>query len=62
MTDQFRVTSCANHNTGARADGVTQHGTGTAGGNLAGLPIGSPLNQCGGADLFIPDIPVNLNL
>ncbi|MFI1377235.1 chaplin family protein [Streptomyces longwoodensis] len=43
-------TSCTNQHTGAHADGITQYGTGTAGGNLAGLPVGSPLNQCGGAD------------
>ncbi|MER7110590.1 hypothetical protein [Streptomyces sp. NPDC000229] len=43
-------TSCANQNTGARATGTTHHGTGTAGGNLAGLPLGSALNHCGGAD------------
>ncbi|UZI33476.1 hypothetical protein [Streptomyces sp. VB1] len=42
--------SCANQNTGAHATGSTRQGTGTAGGNLAGLPIGSALNQCGGAD------------
>ncbi|MEU1078023.1 MULTISPECIES: chaplin family protein [unclassified Streptomyces] len=45
-------TSCANQNTATRADGATRHGTGTASGNLAGLPIGSPLNQCGGADVL----------
>lgn len=44
-------TSCANHNTAARAEGTTTQGTGAANGNLAGLPIGSPMNQCGGADL-----------
>ncbi|WP_228974818.1 hypothetical protein [Streptomyces sp. DH12] len=44
-------TSCANHHTGARAEGATTHGTGAANGNLAGLPLGSALNQCGGADL-----------
>ncbi|GAA0611802.1 hypothetical protein GCM10010394_47010 [Streptomyces crystallinus] len=44
-------TNCANHNTGAHADGLTHHGTGTAGGNLAGIPVGSAVNQCGGADL-----------
>ncbi|MEV5318255.1 hypothetical protein AB0K92_11460 [Streptomyces sp. NPDC052687] len=43
-------TSCANHHTGAHARGATTHGTGTADGNLAGLPVGSALNQCGGAD------------
>ncbi|MEV5342027.1 hypothetical protein AB0K93_26620 [Streptomyces sp. NPDC052676] len=45
-------TACANLNNGAHADGLTRSGTGTAGGNLAGLPIGSALNQCGGADLL----------
>jgi len=44
-------TSCANQHTGAHATGTTHFGTGAAGGNLAGLPVGSPLNQCGGADL-----------
>ncbi|MFJ6993865.1 hypothetical protein [Streptomyces sp. NPDC003090] len=43
-------TSCANHHTGARATGATTSGTGAANGNLAGLPLGSALNQCGGAD------------
>ncbi|MGW0917184.1 hypothetical protein ACWD1Z_36630 [Streptomyces sp. NPDC002784] len=44
-------TSCANHHTAPRADGATTHGIGTATGNIAGLPVGSPLNQCGGADM-----------
>ncbi|AWT46803.1 MULTISPECIES: hypothetical protein [Streptomyces] len=44
-------TMCANHHTGAHATGATRSGTGTVGGNLAGLPLGSALNQCGGADL-----------
>ncbi|MGI5484806.1 hypothetical protein [Streptomyces lavendofoliae] len=48
-------TMCGNLNNGARANGSTTHGTGTAGGNLAGLPIGSALNQCGGADA--PGLP-----
>jgi hypothetical protein len=43
--------SCTNLNNGARADGATTHGTGAADGNLAGLPVGSALNQCGGADM-----------
>ncbi len=43
-------TSCANLLTGARAEGATTHGTGAADGNVAGLPVGSALNQCGGAD------------
>lgn len=49
-------TACANLNNGAHANGLTRSGTGTAGGNLAGLPIGSPLNQCGGADLLPRDL------
>ncbi|MET9323676.1 hypothetical protein ABZX75_26355 [Streptomyces sp. NPDC003038] len=44
-------TSCANYNVGARANGAATQGTGTANGNLAGLPLGSALNHCGGADL-----------
>ncbi|WP_037897633.1 hypothetical protein [Streptomyces sp. NRRL S-920] len=44
-------TSCANHNARSQANGATTAGTGTADGNLLGLPLGSPLNQCGGADL-----------
>ncbi|MEU4800427.1 chaplin family protein [Streptomyces sp. NPDC023327] len=44
-------TSCSNLNNGAHAAGGTTHGTGSADGNLVGLPIGSPFNQCGGADL-----------
>ncbi|MEV7676449.1 hypothetical protein [Streptomyces sp. NPDC088752] len=51
-------TDCANHNTGARADGATTAGTGTANSNVLGLPLGSPLNQCGGADL----VPRSVNL
>jgi hypothetical protein len=46
-------TSCANLNNGARAEGATAHGIGAAGGNLAGLPVGSPFNQCGGADMLV---------
>ncbi|MFE9743131.1 hypothetical protein [Streptomyces sp. NPDC006477] len=44
-------TACANLNNGAKAHGTTTQGTGTAGGNLAGIPTASALNQCGGADL-----------
>ncbi|MEU2957106.1 hypothetical protein [Streptomyces xanthochromogenes] len=44
-------TDCANLNTHAQAAGTTTRGSGTGGGNLLGFPIGSPLNQCGGADL-----------
>ncbi|MFD5098322.1 chaplin family protein [Streptomyces albidochromogenes] len=47
--------NCANQNTGAHAAGETRQGTGIAGGNLAGLPVGTPFNQCGGADL--PGVP-----
>ncbi|MGW0315160.1 hypothetical protein [Streptomyces flavidovirens] len=47
-------TSCANLNGGALASGSTTHGAGPVGGNLLGLPLGSPLNQCGGADLRPP--------
>ncbi|MVO84974.1 hypothetical protein GPA10_09410 [Streptomyces sp. p1417] len=43
-------TSCGNHSTTQTA-ATTGHGTGTVGGNRAGLPLGSPLNQCGGAEL-----------
>jgi hypothetical protein len=42
---------CFNRHTGTHAEGVTSQGTGTLGGNLAGIPLGSPTNQCGGADL-----------
>ncbi|MGA5096771.1 chaplin family protein [Streptomyces lavendulocolor] len=44
-------TMCGNLNNGAHAVGSTTSGPGSAGGNLAGLPIGNPVNQCGGADL-----------
>ncbi|MFF3431396.1 hypothetical protein [Streptomyces sp. NPDC002602] len=43
-------TNCVNHDTVPHAAGATA-GTGAADGNLLGLPLGSPLNQCGGADL-----------
>ncbi|GHB27917.1 hypothetical protein GCM10010331_12870 [Streptomyces xanthochromogenes] len=51
-------TDCANLNTGAQAAGHTTQGSGAAGGNLLGLPIGSPLNHCGGADLPLQQVPV----
>lgn len=55
-------TDCANLHTGAQASGSTTRGTGAGGGNLLGLPIGSPLNQCGGADApSIRDIQNKLN-
>ncbi|MBT2386457.1 chaplin family protein [Streptomyces sp. ISL-11] len=41
--------SCANHGT-PHASGTTTHGPGAANGNLAGLPVSNPANQCGGAD------------
>ncbi|MEV5342116.1 hypothetical protein AB0K93_27085 [Streptomyces sp. NPDC052676] len=43
-------TACANHHTGARADGATTHDTGAANALLAGIPLGGALNHCGGAD------------
>ncbi|MER0443329.1 hypothetical protein ABR738_01845 [Streptomyces sp. Edi4] len=43
-------TDCENHRTTPHATGTTTAGTGAANGNLLGLPLGSPLNQCGGAD------------
>ncbi|WP_428935238.1 hypothetical protein [Streptomyces sp. ACT015] len=43
-------TDCANHHTTPRAAGTTTAGTGSADGNLLGLPLGTALNQCGGAD------------
>jgi hypothetical protein len=48
-------TDCANHNTRPHADGATTAGTGAANGYLLGLPLGSPLNQCGGADIPLED-------
>lgn len=42
------ATTCTNDH-GAHANGVTTRGTGAGDGNLAGLPIGSPANHCGGA-------------
>ncbi|MER6393702.1 hypothetical protein ABT236_35250 [Streptomyces sp. NPDC001523] len=44
-------TNCVNHDTVPHAAGATTAGTGAADGNLLGLPLGSPLNQCGGADV-----------
>ncbi|MVO90212.1 DUF320 domain-containing protein [Streptomyces sp. p1417] len=43
-------TDCANHH-GSHAAGTTTRGSGMADSNFAGLPVGSPVNQCGGADL-----------
>ncbi|MEV3993614.1 chaplin family protein [Streptomyces sp. NPDC049837] len=65
-------TLCGNLNNGAHANGTATSATGAAGGNLAGIPIGSPLNHCGGADasptatagfslLKLADIPVATN-
>lgn len=42
---------CADLNNEARATGSTPHTTGTASGNIAGLPLANLLNRCGGADL-----------
>ncbi|MFJ3176649.1 hypothetical protein ACIPJK_38800 [Streptomyces roseus] len=44
-------TDCANRDTGAIATAVTAAGTGMASRSVLGVPVGSPLNQCGGADL-----------
>ncbi|MGW6062616.1 hypothetical protein [Streptomyces sp. NPDC055189] len=44
-------TSCANHRTGGHMVGRTAYGEGSADSNLLGLPVSSPVNQCGGADL-----------
>ncbi|MGX8904654.1 chaplin family protein [Streptomyces netropsis] len=59
--------SCTNHNTTQQAKGTTQHASGTAGGQLAQLPISTPLNHCGGADLPLLNgtqnqAPVNFSL
>ncbi|MER7984239.1 hypothetical protein ABTY53_01335 [Streptomyces noursei] len=44
--------SCTNgHSSGAA--GATTRGSGSVSGLLGQIPIGSPLNQCGGAD-FLP--------
>ncbi|MET9957137.1 chaplin family protein [Streptomyces sp. NPDC006339] len=51
-------TTCMNKHD-AHSRGSTTHGTGISNGNLAGLPIGSPANQCGGADL-LPKRPDDL--
>ncbi|MGI5484870.1 chaplin family protein [Streptomyces lavendofoliae] len=51
-------TSCLNQRVGAHATGETRHSAGSAGGNLAGVPIGSPFNQCGGADAPLPPMPL----
>ncbi|GGY64251.1 MULTISPECIES: hypothetical protein [Streptomyces] len=55
-------TNCANQRTGADAAGRTTNGTGAANGNLLGLPLGTALNQCGGADTpSITDIQNTMN-
>ncbi|WP_392895738.1 hypothetical protein [Streptomyces sp. LN699] len=51
--------NCANLNTGAQAAGHTTRGSGAAGGSLLGLPIGTPLNQCGGADMPVQQTLIN---
>ncbi|WP_437104697.1 hypothetical protein [Streptomyces sp. enrichment culture] len=55
-------TNCANRNVVPHAAGATTAGTGAANGNLLGLPLGSPLNQCGGADVNPPGGLVSLAL
>ncbi|MFQ3556001.1 hypothetical protein QZN11_04215 [Streptomyces gramineus] len=56
------ATSCANQHTGANAAGKTTNGTGTANGNFLGLPLGTALNRCGGADApSIADIQNAMN-
>jgi hypothetical protein len=42
--------ACTNEHTGAAAQGTASTSTGTGGGNALGVPAGSPLNHCGGAD------------
>ncbi|MFC8226282.1 hypothetical protein [Streptomyces sp. NPDC057287] len=44
------ATNCGNHNGGRQPTGSTTAGTGAVNGNLLGAPLGSALNQCGGAD------------
>ncbi|MFJ6669057.1 hypothetical protein [Streptomyces sp. NPDC091383] len=46
-------TTCANHRVGGHTTGATTAGTGAANANVLGLPLGSALNQCGGADFPI---------
>ncbi|MGW0469206.1 chaplin family protein [Streptomyces sp. NPDC003027] len=49
-------TACTIHGT-SQASAATTHGTGTASGNLAGLPMDSPVNHCGGADAIpVPEV------
>jgi hypothetical protein len=43
--------ACTNAGTHTTPHGATTHGPGTAGGLLGQIPITSPLNHCGGADL-----------
>lgn len=42
---------CAHKHSGAAAQGTASTSASTGGGNMLGVPAGSPLNQCGGADL-----------
>ncbi len=51
-------TTCANHHSTPRATDTTSAGTGSADGNFLGLPVGSPFNQCGGADLPLNPYPI----
>ncbi|GGY65815.1 hypothetical protein GCM10010326_70530 [Streptomyces xanthochromogenes] len=43
--------ACTNLGTTAQSGGETRNGSGTVGGLLAAVPVGMPLNNCGGADL-----------
>ncbi len=46
------MNSCTNHGH-ATQRGATTNGNGAAGGLLATLPVSGPLNDCGGADLYM---------
>ncbi|MGA4801188.1 chaplin family protein [Streptomyces lavendulocolor] len=41
---------CFNRSTDALARGSTSYATGLVGGNVLGVPLSTPRNQCGGAD------------
>lgn len=43
---------CANANTAAQSAGNTQRASGAVGGLLAAVPVSTPLNECGGADMY----------
>ncbi|MGA5408344.1 hypothetical protein ACPCSC_13885 [Streptomyces lavendulocolor] len=44
-------TTCGNHHNGATAAAAAPASGGSAGGNVTGVPVLAPANQCGGADL-----------